>query len=105
MNPGISKIKNNQIRVRIAPSPTGFFHIGTARSALFNFLFARKHKGKFIVRIEDTDQERSKPEYEKDILESLKWLGLEWDEGPVLEDKSQYRGEYGPYRQSERKEI
>lgn len=100
-----SKIKNNQIRVRIAPAPTGFLHIGTARSALFNFLFARKHKGKFIVRIEDTDPERSKQEFEKDILEGLKWLGLEWDEGPIIEDRSQYRGEYGPYRQSERKKI
>jgi len=99
------KIKKNQIRVRIAPSPTGYLHIGTARSALFNFLFARKHKGKFILRIEDTDQERSKPEYERDILEGLKWLGLEWDEGPIIGDRSRYRGEYGPYRQSERKKI
>ncbi len=66
-------------RVRIAPSPTGFLHIGTARTALFNYLFAKKNKGIFIVRIEDTDFERSKPEYEKEILESLSWLGLKWD--------------------------
>src|SRR3989344_795641 len=78
------------IRVRIAPSPTGLLHIGTARTALFNRLFAKKNGGKFILRIEDTDKERSKPEYEKDILEGLKWLGLEWDEF---------------YKQSERTEI
>ncbi len=84
------------IRTRIAPSPTGFFHIGTARTALFNYLFSRKHKGSFIVRIEDTDRERSKSEYEKDILDGLKWLGINWDEGP------EKGGEYGPYRQSER---
>jgi glutamyl-tRNA synthetase len=76
------------IRVRIAPSPTGNFHIGTARTALFNWLFARRHGGAFIIRIDDTDIERSKPEYETDILDSLRWLGLTWDEGP--------------YRQSER---
>src|SRR3972149_11580305 len=71
-----------QIRVRIAPSPTGPFHIGTARTALFNWLFARQNGGKFIVRIEDTDRERSDPKWEKEILEGLLWLGLEWDEGP-----------------------
>lgn len=86
-------------RVRMAPSPTGYFHIGSARTALFNFLFARKHGGKFILRIEDTDPNRSKKEYEENILESLKWLGLEWDEGPEKE------GEFGPYRQSERLDI
>lgn len=80
-----------QIRVRIAPSPTGPFHIGTARTALFNWLFARKHNGKFIVRIEDTDLERSDSKYEEDILNNLKWLGLDWDEEP--------------YKQSERTEI
>ncbi len=72
-----------EVRVRIAPSPTGFFHIGTARTALFNWLFARKNGGKFILRIEDTDLERSDPKYEKDIISSLKWLGLDWDEGPI----------------------
>lgn len=87
------------IRTRIAPSPTGLFHIGTARTALFNYLFAKHHKGTFIVRIEDTDKERSKKEFEIDILGGLKQLGIEWDEGP---DSS---GAYGPYRQSERTEI
>jgi len=72
--------KNNKIRVRIAPAPTGTLHIGTARTALFNFLFAKKNKGSFIVRIEDTDKQRSKKEYEKDILDSFEWLGLKWDE-------------------------
>jgi len=92
-------IKPGEIRVRIAPSPTGFLHIGTARVALFNYLFAKKYEGVFILRIEDTDPERSKPEYEKDILEGLKWLGIEWSEGPDID------GPYGPYRQNKRKEI
>ncbi|MCM8804999.1 MAG: glutamate--tRNA ligase family protein, partial [Candidatus Omnitrophica bacterium] len=87
------------VRVRFAPSPTGFLHIGNARTALFNYLFARKNKGKFILRIEDTDKERSKKEYEEAIIEDLKWLGIEWDEGPDI------GGEYGPYRQSERIDI
>ncbi|NGX31393.1 MAG: Glutamate--tRNA ligase [Chlamydiae bacterium] len=87
------------VRVRIAPSPTGDPHVGTAYMSLFNLIFARHHKGKFILRIEDTDQTRSRPEYEKHIYESLKWCGIEWDEGP---DKG---GEFGPYRQSERLEI
>jgi len=69
-----------KIRVRIAPSPTGLFHIGTARTVLFNFLFAKKHKGSFILRIEDTDKQRSEKKYEKDILDNLKWLELEYDE-------------------------
>jgi len=72
--------KQEEIRTRFAPSPTGLFHIGGARTALFNFLFAKVNGGKFILRIEDTDLERSRPEYEKDILESIKWLGLNWDE-------------------------
>ena len=80
-----------EIRTRFAPSPTGNLHIGSARTALFAFLFARNKTGKFILRIEDTDKERSKPEYEKDIIDSLKWLGINWDEGP--------------YRQSERLDI
>jgi glutamyl-tRNA synthetase len=84
-------IKPGEVRTRFAPSPTGFLHIGSARTALFNYLFAKKNQGSFILRIEDTDRERSKPEFEKDILENLKWLGIEWDEGP--------------YRQSERGEI
>lgn len=72
--------KDKKIRVRIAPSPTGLFHIGTARTALFNYLFAKKNKGSFILRIEDTDKERSEKKFEKDIMDGLKWLGLEWDE-------------------------
>lgn len=92
------------VRVRIAPSPTGFLHVGTARTALFNFLFARSKGGVFIVRIEDTDLERSDQKFELDILENLQWLGLTWDEGPILGSKS-YRGDYGPYRQSERLDI
>jgi len=71
---------NDKIRVRIAPSPTGLFHIGTARTALFNYLFAKKNKGSFILRIEDTDKERSEKKFEKDIMDGLKWLGLNWDE-------------------------
>ncbi len=72
--------KNSKIRVRFAPSPTGPLHIGAARTTLFNYLFAKKHKGDFILRIEDTDKKRSKKEYEEDILNSLEWLGLKWDE-------------------------
>jgi len=87
-----------EVRVRIAPSPTGRLHLGLARTALFNYLFAKKYQGSFILRIEDTDIKRSKPEYEEDILESLKWLGINWDEGPDI------GGGYGPYRQSQRLE-
>lgn len=75
------------VRVRIAPSPTGNLHIGTARTAVFNWLFARHHGGKFILRIEDTDQTRSRPEYTDNILEGLTWLGLNWDEGPTYQSK------------------
>lgn len=89
-------IKPGEVRVRIAPSPTGPFHIGTARTALFNWLFAKKYKGSFILRIEDTDLERSDIKYEKDIVESLKWLGLNWDEGIDV------GGDFAPYRQSKR---
>jgi glutamyl-tRNA synthetase len=85
------------VRTRIAPSPTGDPHVGTAYIALFNLCFARKHGGKFILRIEDTDQTRSTPESEQAIFDSLRWMGLDWDEGPDV------GGEYGPYRQSERK--
>src|SRR3989344_5627003 len=92
------------IRVRIAPSPTGQMHVGTARTALFNWLFAKKSNGVFVLRIEDTDRERSKPEYEESILKGLNWLGLNWDEGPG-EKSGIYKGNYGPYRQSERGEI
>lgn len=85
-----------EIRTRIAPSPTGLLHIGTARTALFNWLYAKKYGGKFILRMEDTDKARSKEEYELDIMDGLSWLGLGWDEGPETPDL------YGPYRQSER---
>lgn len=85
-----------RVRVRLAPSPTGPLHVGTARTALFNFLFARQHGGQFILRIEDTDRARSKPEYEREILEGLRWLSLSWDEGPDT------GGPHAPYRQSER---
>lgn len=87
------------VRTRIAPSPTGDPHVGTAYMALFNLIFARHNKGKFIIRIEDTDQKRSRPEYEKNIYEALKWCNIPWDEGPDI------GGPYGPYRQSERTEI
>ncbi len=76
-----------RVRVRFAPSPTGYLHLGGARTALFNFLFARSQKGVFILRIEDTDQERSKKEYEEDIIESLSWLKLNWDEGPIKQSE------------------
>src|SRR6185436_11240696 len=90
---------NKPIRVRIAPSPTGDPHVGTAYVALFNYAFARKHGGQFILRIEDTDRERSSMASEAMIFEALHWLGLEWDEGP---DKG---GPHAPYRQSERSAI
>lgn len=86
----------NPIRVRFAPSPTGALHIGGARTALFNWLFARKNGGKFILRIEDTDTARSTEASASGIIEGLRWLGLDWDEGPDI------GGAYGPYRQSER---
>jgi len=75
------------VRVRIAPSPTGNLHIGTARTAVFNWLFARHQRGQFILRIEDTDEERSRPEYTQNILDGLSWLGLNWDEGPIFQSK------------------
>ncbi len=89
------------VRVRIAPSPTGPLHIGTARTALFNFLHARHVGGTFILRLEDTDQARSSIAYEKDILDGLHWLGLGWDEGPVVAGEAA-RGPHAPYRQMER---
>ncbi len=87
------------VRTRVAPSPTGDPHVGTAYIALFNMCFARAHGGQFVLRIEDTDQARSTPESEQAILDSLNWLGLSWDEGPDV------GGEHGPYRQSERMDI
>lgn len=88
-----------EVRVRIAPSPSGNLHIGTARTALFNYLFAKKNNGKFVLRIEDTDAERTSQEYIDNIFDSLKALGLNWDEGPDV------GGPYGPYTQSERFDI
>lgn len=88
-----------KVRVRFAPSPTGALHIGGVRTALYNYLFARKHQGKLIVRIEDTDQARFVPEAETYILNTLQWLGLEADESPI------HGGDFGPYRQSERKAL
>lgn len=92
-------METKKIRVRIPPSPTGSLHVGTARTALFNELFAKNKGGEFIMRTEDTDAARSKSEFETNIIEGLTWLGLEWQEGP---DKA---GAYGPYRQSERTDL
>lgn len=90
---------DNKVRVRIAPSPSGNLHIGTARTALFNFLYAKKMNGTFVLRIEDTDAERTSKEYVDNIFDSLKALGLNWDEGPDV------GGNYGPYTQSQRFDI
>ena len=87
------------IRTRVAPSPTGDPHLGTAYIALFNYCFAKQQGGEFVLRIEDTDQVRSTPESELAIMDSLRWLGLEWDHGPDV------GGEFGPYRQSERSDL
>lgn len=89
----------SQVRVRFAPSPTGFFHIGSARTALFNWLYARHTGGTFILRIEDTDKERNSEEFLNVIYDSLTWLGMNWDEGPKVS------GAFGPYRQSERAHV
>ena len=91
-------------RCRIAPSPTGPLHIGTARTALFNYLFARQTGGTFVLRLEDTDKARSTLEFEQDILEGLHWLGIDWDEGPGVGERDA-TGDAGPYRQSERGEL
>ena len=92
-------LQNKPARVRFAPSPTGHTHLGSGRTALYDYLLARQTNGQFILRIEDTDQKRYVPGAEEELTESLRWLGLDWDEGP------QVGGPYGPYRQSERKEI
>jgi nondiscriminating glutamyl-tRNA synthetase len=92
-------MKMENVRVRFAPSPTGYVHVGNARTALFNWLLARHHKGTFVLRIEDTDVERSEKRFEKQLLEDLKWFGLDWDEGPDC------GGSFGPYRQSERQGL
>jgi nondiscriminating glutamyl-tRNA synthetase len=90
---------DSSIRVRYAPSPTGKQHIGSVRTALFNYLFARNRGGRFVLRVEDTDPERSRAGYEQDLFDQLSWLGLTWDEGPDI------GGEYGPYRQSDRQAL
>jgi nondiscriminating glutamyl-tRNA synthetase len=96
----------NNVRVRIAPSPTGYVHIGTLRTVLYNYLFARRYGGTFIVRVEDTDQTRFVPGAIEDLLETLSWAGLEVDEGPVLiDEKIEQKGDFGPYVQSERLDI
>jgi glutamyl-tRNA synthetase len=97
----MSESGERPIRVRMAPSPTGPLHIGTARTSLYNYLFARRHGGSFVLRIEDTDVARNTAEFEKDILGNLHWLGISWDEGPQVA-KGRETGSYGPYRQSER---
>ncbi len=89
----------SKVRVRFAPSPTGFFHIGSARTALFNWLYARHTGGTFVLRIEDTDKERNTEEALQVLLEGMKWMGMDWDEGPDV------GGDYGPYFQSQRKPI
>jgi len=94
------------VRVRFAPSPTGHLHIGGARTALFNWLYARHTGGQFVLRIEDTDEERNTPEAINVILEGLRWLGLDWDEGPANNDPADgSKGDHGPYFQSQRGEI
>ncbi|MEY4089559.1 MAG: hypothetical protein RJB55_1830, partial [Verrucomicrobiota bacterium] len=93
----------SNVRVRFAPSPTGFFHIGSARTALFNWLYARHTGGTFILRIEDTDKERNSEAFLNLIYESLTWLGLNWDEGPRFAGSG--GGDRGPYRQSERGDV
>jgi len=110
----IAKKEEKEIRVRYAPSPTGPLHVGGVRTALFNYLFARKNGGKFVIRVEDTDRERSKKEWEDGLLKALQWLKLNWDEGPVVvgdqksiefKDGADYIGDHAPYRQSERNAI
>ena len=88
-----------KVRVRFAPSPTGYLHVGNARTALFNWLYARQKKGIYVLRVEDTDIERSADEYEERLKQDLNWLGLDWDEGPDI------GGPHGPYRQSLRLDI
>ena len=90
---------NNKVRVRFAPSPSGQIHIGNVRTALFNWLFARQNGGSFILRIEDTDVERSEARYETQLMEDMKWLGIDWDEGPDV------GGPYPPYRQSDKMDV
>lgn len=99
-NPSVNSGRGKPVRVRFPPSPTGHPHLGMARAMLFNWLFARQHGGKIVFRIEDTDAERSKPEFEREIIDVLTWLGIDWDEGLHKEGSP-----HGPYRQSERVDI
>src|SRR5688572_3760265 len=92
------------VRVRFAPSPTGFLHVGGARTALYNWLFARHVGGTFILRIEDTDEARSTDESMKAIIDGLHWLGLDWQEGPAVAGKPEH-GDFGPYFQMQRLDI
>ncbi len=92
-------MSENPVRVRFAPSPTGHMHLGSARTALYNYLLAKKTGGKFILRIEDTDQKRFVPGAEQELIDGLHWLGLNYDEGPDI------GGPYGPYRQTDRHAI
>ncbi|MBU4141456.1 hypothetical protein KKE99_01125, partial [Patescibacteria group bacterium] len=117
----VSKLIPTEVRTRFAPSPTGFLHIGGLRTALYSWLLARRYKGKFILRIEDTDRVRIVPGALENILETLQWAGLDWDEGPIMTKiqssrfsskggcafgaKVQSLGNYGPYIQSERLDI
>jgi glutamyl-tRNA synthetase len=111
MEASSSKITAKPVRVRFAPSPTGPIHIGSVRTALFNWLFARKYGGVFVLRIEDTDKERSEKKYDDELLKGLTWMGLHWDEGPQSIGNGDQlelggeKGEFGPYRQSERTAI
>src|SRR5919108_159118 len=100
----MSETSERPIRVRMAPSPTGPLHIGTARTSLYNFLFARRHSGSYVLRIEDTDVARSTVEHEQDIIDSLHWLGVPWDEGPQVA-RGDDIGAFGPYRQSMRMQL
>src|SRR5258707_10315063 len=98
-----AQIQSMSVRVRFAPSPTGFLHIGGARTALFNWLYARHTGGTFILRIEDTDAARNTQEAVEVILNGLRWLGLDWDEGPISGDATgPGKGDCGPYFQSQR---
>jgi Glutamyl- and glutaminyl-tRNA synthetases len=95
----ITDATGSDIRVRFSPSPTGIPHVGLIRTALFNWAYAKRHGGKFIFRVEDTDATRDSEESLEQIIQGLHWLGIEWDEGFGV------RGEFGPYRQSERREV
>ena len=96
-------MNSSQVRTRFAPSPTGYLHVGGARTALFNWLLARKLGGKFVLRVEDTDESRNTDEAKQAIFDSMSWLGLDWDEGPQADGST--KGDYGPYYQSQRNDV